>query len=87
MGEVYAALSKRGPKVSLAEVVELVDALEVTKFAIEATKFAIEAGFRDFILEGDKLGVMNTIQGSEVGLALSGVVVADIARITFLVIG
>lgn len=52
--DFYEGLSKIGCKVSSAKVAELVAPLE-------ASNFAVNAGFRNIILEGDNLGVMNAI--------------------------
>lgn len=65
MGGFFSGLSKVGCKVSSTEISELVAAREVLSFAWEA-------GFRDVILEGDNLSVMNAIRANEFGLLSRG---------------
>ena len=45
-------------------------------------QFALDDGFRDVILEGDKLAVMNAIRSNEDGLVSSGAIVANIVRMS-----
>ena len=69
--DFYAGLSKNDCKVSSAEAAKLVAALE-------AINFAVDAGFRNILLEGDNLGVINAIR--EDGLDSRGAIVVDIIR-------
>ena len=55
-GEFYAGMSKLGNIVASAETVELVAARE-------ALNFALDAGFRDIILEGNNLSIINVYSG------------------------
>lgn len=77
MGEFYASLSKGGCKALSAESAELVAARE-------AVMFALEVGFRDIILKGDYIIVINAIQSGEIGFASAGAVVANIVKIGLL---
>ena len=72
-GSFLAGLSKSGCRVSSAEAAELVA-------AYEAINFAVDAGFRNFLLEGDNIGVMNAIRCNEDGLGSGGAIVADIVK-------
>lgn len=52
--------------------------------AREAITFAWETGFRDVILKGDNINVMNAIRSSEVGLSSGGVIVSmSCKRVSF----
>jgi len=43
--------------------------------------FAWEAGFRDVILEGDNINVMNVVRSKEVSLASGGAIIADVFQV------
>lgn len=60
---------------TLEEVVEMV-------VAFEAIKFASKAGFRDVIIEGDNIFVINAICSNEESLASCGATVANIVRMS-----
>lgn len=50
--------------------------------AREAILFAWKAGFRDVILEGNNISVMNSICSNEAGLSSCGAIVADINQMS-----
>ena len=70
-GEFFASMSKLGGKVALVEAAEFV----ATR---EAIMFAVDADFRDIVLEGDNLGVINAIWQDEEAMSSAGAIVANI---------
>lgn len=44
----------------------------------EVLKFTIKAGFRDVLLEGDNLSVMNAVRSYKYGLTAGGAFMVDI---------
>lgn len=46
----------------------------------KAIKFALDTGFRNLVLKGDNLPVMNALRNIEDGLGLDRVIVVDIVQ-------
>ncbi|KAL0007369.1 hypothetical protein SO802_008871 [Lithocarpus litseifolius] len=73
-GEVMAAMSASGPRVSTSDEAELL----ACRRAIE---FAVDAGFSRLIVEGDSSNVIHSISSSSENFSLLGNVVSDIRHL------
>lgn len=74
-GEFYVGLNKFSRGFCSIETVEL-------KAGLEALRFTIDVGFRDIILEGDNVSVVNTFKTSNDGFVSGCAIVADINRVS-----
>ena len=73
-GEVMAAMTASGPKVSTSDEAEML----ACRRAIE---FAVDAGFSKLIIEGDNINVIQAISSSLENNSLFGNVVDDIRHL------
>ncbi|XP_075650259.1 uncharacterized protein LOC142620844 [Castanea sativa] len=73
-GQVMAAMTASGPKVSSSKEAELL----ACRRSIE---FVMEAGFTKLIIEGDNVNVMRAISSSRINCSLLGYVVDDIRHL------
>ena len=70
-GQVMAAMTTTGLKVSSSEEAELLACRR-------SMEFAVDAGFTKLIIEGDNVNVMQAISSSQINCSLLGYVVDDI---------
>ncbi|KAL0011169.1 hypothetical protein SO802_006277 [Lithocarpus litseifolius] len=73
-GQVMAAMTATGPKVSSSEEAELLACRR-------SMEFAVDAGFTKLIIEGDNVNVMQAISSPRINCSLLGYVVDDIRHL------
>ncbi|XP_075654856.1 uncharacterized protein LOC142625029 [Castanea sativa] len=75
-GQVMAAMTASGPKVSSSMEAELLACRR-------AMEFAVDAGFNKLIIEGDNVNVMQAISSTRIDCSLLGYVVDDIRHLVY----
>ena len=70
-GAVLASCSQKIPQAYKAEEIEVL-------VALKALSFVFELGFRSVILEGDSLGLIQTLKSKECSLSPTGLLIEDV---------